>query len=505
MANYTAGLQWLKEHYKLTRHQLTHRSYIGTRASIELTSKGNIEQVYAAHYAPKHNTPLEHLEFGIKYDDLNLDFLQAVFKHQETEEVKSYLQKSPGSKYGRKIGMLYEILTGKEISQDAPIIANYTDLLDPEKYVTGTTVRNNKWKINNNLLGNEQYCPIVRRTKGLTKLLEVDIKESIRQLQRNYPADIFKRAVRFLYNKETKSSYEIEKEQPSPDRMEKFISLLMKAGTEAPETLLTRQTLIHLQNAIVDPRFAAKDIRDFQNYVGEILPNYQDLIHYICPSPDILPSLMNGLQEMWLKTEQTPTEIRAAAVAFGFVFIHPFEDGNGRLHRFLIHDILVQGGLVPQGQIVPVSAHMLSNMKDYDNALEKYSSPLMQRVRYDKSEEGKITITNSLEVEGYYRYPDLTDQCVYLLETIHATIKEDMPAEITFLQRYDEAKKALQRIVDMPDRDINLMLVFLHQNQGVFPKRRRTQFSKLTDIEIEEMQKLYREIYRVNSSQEPNS
>ncbi len=27
-------------------------------------------------------------------------------------------------------------------------------------------------------------------------------------------------------------------------------------------------------------------------------------------------------------------------VGFGFVFLHPFEDGNGRLHRYLIHHVL---------------------------------------------------------------------------------------------------------------------------------------------------------------------
>jgi hypothetical protein len=136
-------------------------------------------------------------------------------------------------------------------------------------------------------------------------------------------------------------------------------------------------------------------------------------------------------------------------------------------------------------------------MKDYDNILEKYSKALMQRVRYDKTGEGEIIISNPSEVEGYYRYPDLTEHCIYLMETIHATIREDMPGEITFLLRYDEAKKALQRIVDMPDRDINLMLVFLHQNQGKFPKRRRTQFSKLTDEEIQQMQQVYGEIYEL--------
>ncbi|MDH3465586.1 MAG: Fic family protein [Gammaproteobacteria bacterium] len=28
--------------------------------------------------------------------------------------------------------------------------------------------------------------------------------------------------------------------------------------------------------------------------------------------------------------------LQAAATAFGFIYIHPFQDGNGRLHRCLI-------------------------------------------------------------------------------------------------------------------------------------------------------------------------
>ena len=67
-----------------------------------------------------------------------------------------------------------------------------------------------------------------------------------------------------------------------------------------------------------------------------------------------------------------------------------------------------------------------------------------------------------------------------------------------FFQRYDEAKKELQRIVDMPDRDINQMLVFLHQNKGVLPKRRRDNFPKLLDEEIEQMQKAYADVYNLN-------
>jgi hypothetical protein len=73
-----------------------------------------------------------------------------------------------------------------------------------------------------------------------------------------------------------------------------------------------------------------------------------------------------------------------------------------------------------------------------------------------------------------------------------------MPGELMFIHRYDEAKKALQQIVDMPDRKINNMLLFLHQNDGIFPKRRREQFKELTDIEIGRMQLAYREIFEMD-------
>ena len=500
MPNKSAGFQWLKERYDLSGHILTHNSYIGSNESIELTSKGNVEQVYGPKYAPTEDAPLHHLEFALKYDDLNLDFLKSVFKHISLEDVREYIIQSPAGKYGRKIGYLYEWLTGQVIELPRPAGGNYVDLLEGEKYITGSIIKNAKWKINDNLLGTPRFCPVIRKTARLTSLLEIDISEKIKQLKESYPQEIFNRAIGYLYNKETRSSYEIEKEKPSPDRMEKFIAILVRAGTEETEVMMEKERLIQLQNAIVDPRFAVKDFRDFQNFVGEVLPNYQDLIHYICPPPAILQSLMDGLKESTQKTfGTTRPEIRAAALPFAFVFIHPFEDGNGRLHRFLIHDILVHDGIVPSGLIIPVSAHMLNNIKDYDNILEKYSKPLMQRVRYDKKEDGEIIITNPDEVESYFRYPDLTEHCIYLLETIHATLQEDMPDELTFLQRYDEAKRDLQRIVDMPDRDINLMLIFLHQNKGVFPKRRRDRFAKLTDEEVARMQEVYRKIYELES------
>ena len=100
---------------------------------------------------------------------------------------------------------------------------------------------------------------------------------------------------------------------------------------------------------------------------------------------------------------------------------------------------------------------------------------------YDKIPNKGILVTNPGEVEGYFRYPDLTQQSVYLAHTLKATITNDMKVELEFLLHYDKVKKELQAIVDMPDKDTDLIISFLHQNKGILPNRRRKYFSKLTE------------------------
>lgn len=495
----TAGSLWLQEHFKLTRYVLTHRSYIGQNPKLELTPTGEVNQVYGPKYAPATNTVPAHLEFSLKYDDLYLAFLKAVFYCASEAEIIAYVAAAPTGKYARKIGFLYEFLTGRQVRLPVTIGGNYVDLLEEEAYLTGREVKIKKWRINNNLLGTPAFCPVVRKTSALAQVLQHDLKQQVAQLKENYAPDTFSRAIQYLYNKETRSSYEIEKEKPSPERMERFIALLTSAGRVPGEQLLGEQNLTQLQNAIVDPRFAAQGFRDFQNYIGQSLPDYTELIHYICPPPAYVHSLMEGLKETVIKTEGSSALVRAAVISFGLVFIHPFEDGNGRLHRFLIHDMLVRDGVVPDGLIIPVSAHMLRHMREYDMALESYSRPLMLLVQYTKAANGELEVTNKDEVEGYFRYPDLTSQSVFLAQTIQATITDDMPQELEFIQRYDEVKRELQHIVDMPDKDLNLMILFLHQNKGVFPKRRRKDFAKLTDLEIERMEQAYQEVFELDS------
>lgn len=490
------GGQWLKERFNMVNYTMTHASYISAGADLRVTSKGNIEQNFVTKYDVKDPAnPLEHLVFYLKYDDFNLDFIQAVLNQIPEAAILEFIENSPAGIVNRKIGYLYEWLTGATLALTKQIGGNYADLLDPEKYVTGDIRKNTRWRINDNLLGGSLYCPIVRKTQELKELLKEDLSLKIAELKNHFPEDIFSRAINYLYTKETKSSYEIEREKPSADRTQKFVALLKQAGMESDTDMLSEERLVQLQNAIVDPRFAVKSFRNFQNYVGESISLGEDYIHYICPPPSMVTGVMEGLKTIVSKTQETPAEVRCGILSFGFVFIHPFEDGNGRIHRFLIHDILTHGNIVPAGIIIPISAHMLNHKKDYDATLEKYSTRLMNRIKYSRDEHGELTITNEGDVEGYFRYPDLTEQCVYLVNAIHETIREEMPQELTFILRFDDAKKAMQDIVDMPDKLIALMLKYLHQNKGVLAKKRRAEFSKLTDEEIELMQEAYRMVY----------
>jgi hypothetical protein len=52
MALKPAGSQWLKEKYNISGYALTHSSFIGSHDSIEITNKGNVEQIYNKKYTP---------------------------------------------------------------------------------------------------------------------------------------------------------------------------------------------------------------------------------------------------------------------------------------------------------------------------------------------------------------------------------------------------------------------------------------------------------------------
>lgn len=260
--------------------------------------------------------------------------------------------------------------------------------------------------------------------------------------------------------------------------------------------VLTKENLIELQNMIVDPRFANKDYRDFQNYVGnEVrLDLHSLLIDYIAPKPEDVSGMMQGLLESlerMISNHVQPVVI-AAAIAFGFVFIHPFEDGNGRLHRFMMHYIFARTHFVPHGAIFPVSAVILKEIRAYDALLETFSKPLLKLIKhYEFSKGGELTVKNQTAI--HYRYIDFTLFAENLFTWVEKTIFTDFKLELNHLVNYDKVKKSLQEIVDIPDKQLNLFIQLVLQNKGsLSSKKRESHFITLTDEEVQAMEQVIR-------------
>ena len=195
-----------------------------------------------------------------------------------------------------------------------------------------------------------------------------------------------------------------------------------------------------------------------------------------------------------METGDVPAVIHAAAVAYGLVFLHPFEDGNGRIHRFLIHNILARRGFTPSGLIFPVSAAMLKNPGDYDGSLESFSRPLMTLVEYAMDEQGRMSVQG--DTARWYRFIDMTPQAEALFRFVEQTIAAELIDELAFLANYDQTKKAIQEIVDMPDRKIDLFVQACLQNNGRLSARKRaSHFDVLSDEEVAQMENAVRSAY----------
>jgi Fic family protein len=299
---------------------------------------------------------------------------------------------------------------------------------------------------------------------------------------RDVDPSVLTRASQYLYTRETKSSFAIEREEPPRNHMERFIRLLGQADDFEP----TKEGLVHLQNAIVDPRFRDTDWRSEQIYVGDTRSDYQEVVRYVCPRPDDVPSLMSGWSDCLESMVDCHPVVSAAVASFGFVLIHPFRDGNGRIHRFLIHSTLANRDFTPPEIVFPVSSVMLRHRRDYERVLDEHAANIAPFVQFEVNAPGSLTVEN--ETAKLYRYPDLTAFAEYLFQCIEETIEVDLVEELGFLGRFDAARAALRNIVDLPDAKARLLLTYLFQNRGQLSKSKRSDFHMLTDDEVADIE-----------------
>lgn len=489
-----AGYAYILEKTALEGIPNWHRSFVSTTgAHSSKIQNGFVDEVFRSQYWPGDRIG-DHLEFALKYDDVNLGLLSRIFAKVTQNELTDYILSRPTGKYARRIWFFYEFLTGKRLLVADLTSGNYIDALESKKYFTITNgKKSSRHRIVNNLLGPRSFCPIVRKTETLSKMESSDLAKKCEEIVAAYPPELLRRALTYLYYKETKSSFAIENIKPNVSRTEKFIAALELAEKE---DFCQKERLIEIQNHIVDPRFKNHDYRKSQNYVGQTVTFYKEIIHFISPKPEDLSGLMEGLMDSHkrMKEGHVSPVVHAATIAYGFVFLHPFEDGNGRIHRFLIHNILSLREMVPRGLMFPVSAVMLKNPADYDASLEAFSRPILPLTDYKLDDMGQMTVAN--DTSCWYQYMDLTAQSEALYGFVTKTIDEELIEELSFLANYDHTKKAIQEIIDMPDRLIDLFIQLCVQNNGTLSARKRSaHFDFLTQDELTAMEQAIKDGY----------
>jgi hypothetical protein len=465
---------------------------------LRLAAIGQRHKIYEADgwriFTPRHAPHADlagHLTFALRYEGLDLCVLKALFTATGPEPVADIVRAAPTGSFARRVWFLYEWLMQARLDLPDAASGAYALIVDPEQQWATGGVTSTRHRVKNNLPGTPAFCPMIFRTPTLEAFVTRNLAEEARALVADVPADLLARTAAFLLLKDSRSSFEIEGEDPPQDRIQRWGQAIAEAGRRPVD----RAELERLQRVVIgDARFVHLGLRTEGGFVGEHdRTTGAPIPDHISARHEDLSSLVDGLTAFDRTVAPALDPVLAAAVlAFGFVYIHPFEDGNGRLHRFLIHHVLAERGFNPPGVVFPVSTVILDRIEEYRRTLESYSQRMLPLVRWRPTDRNNVEVLN--DTADFYRYFDATPHAEFLFSCVARTIDVDLPAETSFLKAYDTFKARVLNIADMPDRLLDLLFRFLRQNGGTLSKRaREREFAGLTDQEAAEIEAIFAE------------
>jgi hypothetical protein len=132
---------------------------------------------------------------------------------------------------------------------------------------------------------------------------------------------------------------------------------------------------------------------------------------------------------------------------------------------------------------------MLTSPRDYDAALESVSRPRLELIQYLPRTDGSMEVRN--DTRDLYRCWDATTVCEYLFGAVERTIEQDLVSELNYLVGYDQAKREMRDVVDMPDRKADLFIRLVAENHGELSvTKRNSHFSELKNAEIERLEEI---------------
>jgi hypothetical protein len=426
-------------------------------------------RVFDRRYWPG-DTLADHLTFALRHEPIDLLILKKIFEVVPSREFVVLVRSAPTGIAARRAWYLYELLTGHRLPlKDAPRTAAI-DLLEPEEYVTGKPRLSRRHRVRDNLLGNGRFCPIIRRTKALNKFASLELALQARKVLGRTGAHLIARAASFLLLADSRASFQIEGERPPRTRLERWGRAVLQSG----RNVLTLDEIIRLQHVLIeDTRFVHVGLRPDGVFLGERDHNGEPLPEFIGARPADLGNLMEGLLEAdeRMREDAVDPVLQAAATAFGFVYIHPFQDGNGRMHRCLIHHTLAERKFTPPGIVFPVSSVMLDRIDDYRSTLQAHTGALMPFIDWRPTLNLNVEVLN--DTGDLYRYFDCTAAAEFLYACVQRTVEHDLPHEIDYLRRHDVAMRRIMDAVEMPDRTAESLILNVRQNEGKLSKKRR--------------------------------
>lgn len=448
-------------------------------------------------FTPRHkpdDSLYGHLTFALKYEGIELGLLKLLFEKIEPEMIAEIVRSEPTGAYSRRIWFLYEWLCNETLDVEDAAQGNFVPIINDALQYPGPSHLSRRHRIRNNLPGTRAFCPLIRRTEKLDHFIALNLSQAAIDHIGKTHADLLSRAAAFLLLKDSRASYTIEGEAPPHSRIERWGKIIGEAG----QRKLGIEELESLQHVVIaDNRFVMPGLRVEGGFVGDHdRATGMPIPVHISARAEDLESLLSGLIEtcQLLGESDYDPVLMATLIAFGFVFIHPFEDGNGRIHRYLFHHVLAEKGFVPKGLVFPVSAVILDRIDDYRQTLEHYSKPRLDFIKWRPTDKGNVEILN--ETIDLYRYFDATRQAEFFFECVEETVNKTLPDEVNYLTKYDKLNDFIKNYIDMPDKLVDLLIRFLGQNNGTLSKRARDkEFSKLTEDEVQAIERKYDDIF----------
>ena len=193
-----AGYAWLVSRYGLSVMPNYRWSFIGRVGGRQSTQEQGITwETFPLDYQPRDlaGHVVGHIGFALKYDGINLEILRACFEQLPEADlvlITEWVRGTPTGTWPRRCWYLYELLTGQRLAVPDAVQGNYLPLLDPRVYFTGAPRRSPRHRVLDNLLGNRNLSPLVRRTAQLEAFGRRGLSEQITATLSRYSPDILR-------------------------------------------------------------------------------------------------------------------------------------------------------------------------------------------------------------------------------------------------------------------------------------------------------------------------